>query len=242
MIELPRRRVEVNVTRPLLALCALLSLSSGCATKELWSPGLAALDPPPPAVAVPEARPRALVRAVRTGDGGHHLLVRMSDGGVRHYVVEGGPEEGRGAWPSAVLREGPLPAPHASSDPQLPDGLPLEVEARERAAPRPAPDPALAVLVGGPDDDERADAPRVELEGRRVLVTDLDGQATPLAEFPRPRPVQAPARPRTFRPAARHLVGVGARLVLTPLALAADVVLAGGLVAGGVFLVPFFWW
>ncbi len=227
------------MTPRLLALCALLSLSSGCATKELWSPGLAALDPPP-AVVVPPAQPRALVRAVRTGDGGHHLLVRMSDGDVRHYVVEGGPEGGRGAWPPAALREGPLPAPRPSGDPRLPEGLPLVIEGPELTAPWPAPDAAIAVLVGGQDGDERDATPRVELEGRRVLVTDLDGQATALAEFPRPRPAQPP--PRASRPAARRLVGVGVRLVLTPLALAADVVLAGGLVAGGVFLVPFLWW
>lgn len=215
-----------------LAAC-VVSLASGCATQALWE-GASRPEPIGGTGVSPSsaASPIQLLAARRTADGAHHLEVLASDGRPAHYVVDGTasapswtPSSGSSsAWPP-VFAAPPPSRPRLEWAAMPSSGLPIDV-GREPVVP---PDGAAEPV------------PSMRLEGRRVVLTDVGGERTVIAEFPPPtRPPSRPP-PRSVGPAqsAREVVHVTVRLALTPLALAADAVLGAGIVVGGVFVLPF---
>lgn len=231
-----------------LSLVVLAPLQ-GCVTEKLWE----GWSEPHGTTftSSPRAIPQEVVEAVRAGDGSHHLLVRMSDGMENRYVIDGvarAPEGdaatiGSHQWPGTTVDGAALPVPRPDVC-GAPIGLPLAV-ATPRAprswsqARRQTPDAAMAVLVDARP-DTTPDDPVVRLDGRKVVLTDGEGQVAVLGEFSPPPPVRrCPHPPRKGH--ATRVVETGARVVMTPFAVTLDVALGAGIVAGCALLLPFMW-
>jgi hypothetical protein len=243
------KRGGMTATRLLAGLCVVVPLQ-GCVTDKLWNdwrqPDLhgESMHMPPY-----RAFPMDVVEAVRTGDGSHHLLMRMSDGQDHRYVIDGVAAAPQGdsaaigslGWPGTTDHAS-VPTPRQVNAGALPRGLPLTVANPRAAEPwspdrHPhTPDTAMATMIDAPP--EPSGDPVIGLDQRKVVLTDDEGNTTVLAEFtPPPRPAPAP-RP-VVRTRTSRVAETGARIVLTPFALATDAVLGVGMVAGCTLLAPF---